>query len=504
MNPHTKTECTKQIVVRLALAAALAGFSATAIRGTGIPACADAVAVTSPAQSLLAVRPVPPLSSRAQRETCFFCTSSGHGFSRAVNAPPANPALAAEATTLDLLPGQDPDAQTTSQQDRQNREQEKRDAEQARLDRQQELYDRGREALDESRYSRAEKSFTELAQLKGKQADAALYWLAYSQNREGKRDTALATIAELKNSYPQSRWRKDAEALEIEMRQNSGRPVNPESQKDEDLKVLALQGIMNNDPTQGIPLVEKYLSSTADPKDKSKALFLLVQSGSPQAQEMLAKIARGQSNPELQRKAVEYLGMTGNANSAKLLAEIYKGTSDTDVKHAVLRAYMMSGNREALANLAKGETDPDLKRDAIRQLGLVGGKAELQSLYQTESSPEIKKEIIQGLFLSGDSARIAQLALSEKNPELRRAAIRNLGLMGGAKDPTLQSIYDKETDRAVKEEVLNAYFIGGNANGLIAVAKSEKDPELKKVAVSKLALMNSKEGNQYLMELLQK
>jgi general L-amino acid transport system substrate-binding protein len=54
------------------------------------------------------------------------------------------------------------------------------------------------------------------------------------------------------------------------------------------------------------------------------------------------------------------------------------------------------------------------------------------------------------------------------------------------------------------EEVLNAYFISGNAKGLIAVAKSEKDPELKKRAVEKLALMNSKEGSDYLMEILNK
>jgi len=78
-----------------------------------------------------------------------------------------------------------------------------------------------------------------------------------------------------------------------------------------------------------------------------------------------------------------------------------------------------------------------------------------------------------------------------------------MGLMGG-RQPELQSIYNKETDRGVKEEVLNAYFIGGNANGLIAIAKSERDPGLKKEAVQKLSLMGSKEANDYLMELLQK
>jgi hypothetical protein len=51
---------------------------------------------------------------------------------------------------------------------------------------------------------------------------------------------------------------------------------------------------------------------------------------------------------------------------------------------------------------------------------------------------------------------------------------------------------------------LNAYFLQGNAKALVAIARTEKDPELRKTAVSKLALMNSKEGTEYLMELLQK
>jgi HEAT repeats len=389
------------------------------------------------------------------------------------------------------------------EQEARDREQEKKDMEQDRIDRMQELYDDGRGFLDEGNYGDASKKFSELVQMAGPQTDAALYWKAYADNKLGKRDNALLAIADLKKRFPQSRWRKDAEALEIEMRQGSSHPVNPDSQSDDDLKILALQGIMNNDPSKGIPMVEKYLGGSANPKDKSKALFLLVQTGSPQAREMLAKIARGQSNPELQRKAVEYLGMSGGKDSGKLLGEIYTSTTDLDVKRAVLRAYMMSGDSDDLAALAKKETNETLKREAIRQLGMMGNQAALQNLYQSEPSVDTKKEILQALFMTGDSARLSELALSEKNPELRKSAIRSLGMMG-AKDPALQTIYAKETDRKVKEEIMNAYFIGGNVSALVAIAKSEKDPELKKIAVSKLSLMNSKEGNDYLIELLQK
>jgi hypothetical protein len=390
-----------------------------------------------------------------------------------------------------------------AEQDKSEADQDKKEAERDRQAMMEDLYNEGRAFLDEGDYGNAGKKFGELAKLAGPQTDAALYWKAYADNKMGKREAALEGIAELKKRFPQSRWKKDAEALEIEMRQSSGQPVNPDSQSNDDLKILALQGIMNNDPAKGIPMVEKYLSGPASPKEKSKALFLLVQSGSPQAQEMLAKIARGQSNPELQRKAVEYLGMTWGKGSGKLLGEVYTSTADPDVKRAVLRSYMIAGDREDLVAVAKKETNEDLKREAIRQLGLIGGRTELLTLFQSENSPETKKEILQALFLSGDSEHLSQIALSEKNPELRKAAIRNLGLLG-AKDPALQTIYAKETDRGVKLQIMDAYFIGGNASGLVAIARSEKDPELKKIAVSKLSLMNSKEGNEYLMELLQK
>jgi len=398
------------------------------------------------------------------------------------------------------------------EQERRDREQEKRDREeeardraQERLDRLQELYDDGREALDEDRYDQAESKFKQLADMNGPQTDAALYWKAYAQNRMGKRDSALATIADLKKRFPQSRWQKDASALEIEVRQSTNNPAHPENQSDDELKMLAIQGLMNSDPERAMPLLEKVLNGSGSPKEKSKALFVMAQSGSQQSREILGRIARGQSNPELQRKAVEYLGIFGGAESRKTLAEVYASSTDASVKHAILRSYMIGGDHERLFAAAKGEKDESLRREAIRQLGLVHGTSELEQLYQTETSSDVRREILQAFFLAGDSTKLLQAAQSEKDPELRRAAIRNLGLVhSNDSGKALQAIYAKETDREVREEVLNAFFLQGNASALVAIARSEKDPELKKTAVQKLSLMHSKEGTDYLMELLQK
>jgi hypothetical protein len=386
-----------------------------------------------------------------------------------------------------------------------DREQEKRDREQEHLERLDELYSEGREALDEDRYDRAAEKFSELASLNGPQTDAAMYWKAYAENKLGKRDSALGTIADLEKKYAQSRWIKDARALKIEVQQSNGQPAHPESQPDEELKMLAITGLMNSDPQRAMPLLEKVLNGPGTPKEKSKALFVLAQNGSAQSREILARIARGESNPDLQRKAVEYLGMFGGQQSRQTLAEIYASTSDPSVKRAIIRSYMISGDKEHLFAAAKSEKDASLRADAIRQLGLVHAPEELRQLYAAETTPEVKKDILQAFFLSGDAKFLAEAAQSEKDPEIRRTAIRNLGLVGSEEaKQALLALYAKETNRENKEAILNALFIQGNAHALVTIARGEKDPELKKIAVSKLALMNSKEGNDYLMEILQK
>src|SRR5213080_1245729 len=391
------------------------------------------------------------------------------------------------------------------EQERREREQEARDREQEKADRLQELYDDGREALDEDRYDKAEAKFDQLAQLKGPQTDAALYWKAYAANKLGQRDLALATLADMKKRFSQSRWLKDASVLELEVKQSSGQQVKPGDQSDEDLKMLAIQGLMNSDAERAMPLLEKVINGSGSPREKSRALFVLAQSGSAQGREIIGRIAKGQSNPELQREAIKYLGLFGGAQSHQIMAEVYATNPDVSVRRAILRAYMLGGDRERLFAAAKSEKDESLRREAIRQLGLVHGVGELEQLYQAETSTDLRREILQAFFLAGESGKLVQAAQGEKDPELRRTAIRNLGLIHSDDSAkALQAIYGRETDRGLKEEVLNAYFLQGNAAALVAIARGEKDAELKKTAVSKLSLMHSKEATDYLMELLQK
>jgi HEAT repeat protein len=402
----------------------------------------------------------------------------------------------------------DTDAEQDAQdraQDAADRAQEAKDRAEERTARLEETYDSGRDALDEDKFERAEEKFDEVARANTAQADAALYWKAYAENKLGKRGAALTTISDLKQRYPQSRWLKDAGALQLEVQQSSGQPTKPEAQSDDELRMLAIQGLMNSDPQRAMPLLEKVLNGNATPKEKSRAMFVMAQNGSPQSREILGRIASGQSNPELQRKAVEYLGIFGGSEARKTLSGVYASSSDEAVKRAVLKSFMIAGDKDDLFAAAKSEKNAALRREAIRQLGLVHGTGELEQLYRSETSSELRRDILQAFFLAGDTQKLVDAAQNEKDPEVRRAAVRNLGLVGGdAAGHALETLYNKEQDHAIRAEVLNALFIQGNAKVLVAVARSEKDPALKKTAVEKLSLMNSKEATDYLMELLQK
>ena len=365
------------------------------------------------------------------------------------------------------------------------------------------LYDRARDLIEQGRFDRAVADLDRLIGLKSSRTDAAMYWKAYSLSKLGQRAEALAALSDLYKQYADSRWIRDAKALEVEVRQASGQAVSPASQDDDELKLMALRGIMQSDPDQALPVLEKMLSGTNSPKVKDRALFVLSQSHSARAREIIGGVARGNANPDLQLRAIRYIGIMGGADNRQILADIYKSSNDPAVKRSILRSFMTANDRERLFAAAKSETDASLRGEAIRQLGVLHASSELQQLYQSETSVELKKSILQAMFVGGDSDRLIELAKNEKDPELRKTAIRNLGLMKRpGTSETLTAIYASDASIDVKKAVINALFLQGNATGLVSLARAEKNVDLKKDIVSKLSNMKSKEATDYLMELL--
>ena len=424
----------------------------------------------------------------------------------------ASPAAAGQDDRVARL-----EAEQANERNDSEREQAARDREQAARDREQAArerergsqgraegaYERAQRSIERGEWARAIDQFRELSNASFPRADAALYWQAYSLDRLNRQAEALTTVAELLKNYPMSRWLNDARALEIAMRQRAGQPVSPDQQNDDDLKLLAIQGLQQMDPAQGVPLLEKILQGTSSPRLKERALFVLAQSGSDRAQQVLASVAKGNSNPDLQRKAIQYLGRHGSPANRQVLADIYGSSADVDIKRQILRSFGMAGDRQRVLAAATSEKTPELRSEAVRALGMMGARDELWQLYQKESSVEVKQQMLQGMMMSGDVAHLTEVANSDANMDLRRRAIQQLGMLGGGRSgDTLVNIYNRQSDPGVKHAAIDGLFFSGNATALVALARKETDRDLKRRIVEKLTLMGTPEARDYMLELL--
>jgi len=220
-------------------------------------------------------------------------------------------------------------------------------------------------------------------------ADAALYWLAYAQGKMGARSEALSTLLQLQKAYPKSKWVADGKTLEVEIRQSAGQVIRPEHVEDEEVKLMAINGLMNSDPERAIPILEGILNGNQPVKLKERALFVLSQSGSQRAFVIVVRTAKS-GPPDLRLRAVRTLGILGGERSRGVLTDIYNSTSDVSVKKSVLKSYMISGDRTRLLALAKGEPNQELRADAVLQLGVIGARNELTELYNSEPSVDVQ------------------------------------------------------------------------------------------------------------------
>jgi HEAT repeat protein len=368
------------------------------------------------------------------------------------------------------------------------------------------LYADGTRAIDENRWPDAVGLFDRVAQMHGEHAEGALYWKAYAENKEGQSANALSTCGELRKSYPKSRWLDECGALEIEIRGKSGQPVSPQAETDENLKLLALNALMQQDQAQAVPILQKILSGNQSDELKSRALFVLAQSQSPQAQALISQIAQGQSGPALQIKAIRMLATQGK-RADDTLASIYQHSTDVQVKRVILQSYLITGDSAKLLEAARQETNPELVKTAIHTLGAMSAGQDLLTMYRATNNAQTKADIINSLIPAGHNgvAPLTEIAQFEQDPELRRKAIRNLGIAGGMSvAPALVATYQKNTDVETKRAAAQALFLANDAQDLVTLARAEKDMEMKKYLVQQLSLMHDQEATKYMLEILNK
>jgi hypothetical protein len=368
------------------------------------------------------------------------------------------------------------------------------------------MYQNGLRAIDDHQYDQALSEFNNVVAHAGVRAEGALYWKAYVLNKLGRAADAQAAIDTLRKTYSGSRWLDDAKALELEVKQSKG-PVSPDSETDEAIKVLALNGLMQSDPEKALPQVENLLKGSHSPSLKRQALYVIAQNNTPQAQQMLEKIARG-GNPDLQVRAIQFMSQRRNPNTPQILLEIYTSTNDPAVKRAVLDTFSSSRDKDRLLQVLKSERDGNLRGSAIRGLGEVDGQPELWQIYQSETTTEGKIAILDVMRRNGNLEKLTEVARSDKEPKIRQKAIEIIATQeSGTASSTLVALYSGEQEEKVKQTIID-HLSGqrSNCKALVDVSKAEKDIKMKLRIVERLSNMTKScpAATEYLTELLNK
>jgi HEAT repeat protein len=187
----------------------------------------------------------------------------------------------------------------------------------------------------------------------------------------------------------------------------------------------------------------------------------------------------------LQREAIRALGIRGGRGQSATLQAIYRN-GDARARRAVLEAFVISGDKAALVAVAKSASEPREARAAIRSLAAIGAVAELRELGQDGKH---SKELMQAFAVAGDLEGLLKIARSDPSPSLRAEAARSIGIVGGDQSrQALRELY-RDSNAEVRKAALDGMMISGDEQGVLALYRAETDTARKRELLRMLSVM---------------
>ncbi|MGH9409511.1 MAG: hypothetical protein ACRD1V_08655 [Vicinamibacterales bacterium] len=332
--------------------------------------------------------------------------------------------------------------------------------------------------------------------------DEAMFWLAESEHELGDQASAIQTIARIEQEFPASRWVRPAQSLRVEIAQRLRRddllwvmaappapaapaapvpamaapaprartlmtprpalpvivsarptptppppsappaPLAPSAAAeffwtarpaapDTDLRIEALGGLLDDHAARVIPLLKEIALDPAQPNEARRALFVLAQSSRPEARQVVVQVAKNGPEP-VQVVAIRELGRLPGPAIGSDLMQVYALTSSPSVKREVVASLGKRADSPALLRIVSNESNLLVRNTAIMTLGRVAPGPELHALY-AKARPESRAAVLSALFNAKDDADLIEIARSEKDPALRRRAREQLEMLATPK-----------------------------------------------------------------------
>ena len=340
----------------------------------------------------------------------------------------------------------------------------------------------GRDLIEDEKWEQAEKHFRNFLRdyPKHKEADAAIYWLAFTQKKQRHFAEVEQLLVKLSNEYPNSNWLDDAKALRLEIAPSVGnvdfmdeviRPARPARAAVQDVRPrpmpapepataptfaevpefpiapiapLAALSPLELSGFDGASIIRQSSRSPMDEKDEIKAIALqsLMQSNPERALPYIADILKNDSkaSPGLKEQAIRLLGQTRGPNSVAMLLDMARSQSDIKLRRSAI--YSLSNVEDdkvfdLLFDLATKSENVEISKAALRALGNIRNPKARQKLFEiarSSNNEDVRVQAVQSLVNRGDESLVDELVKiyqSDKSLKVRKQAIYALSQMVG-------------------------------------------------------------------------
>ncbi len=201
---------------------------------------------------------------------------------------------------------------------------------------------------------------------------------------------------------------------------------------DTDLRILALQNLLDEHSDRVIPLLREIALDGNSPDEARRAVFVLAHSQKSEARSTVVELANRGAVP-VRLAAIRELGRFQDANVSSELLRVYSASTMPQIRRQVVTSLGERADRAALLSIAKAETDPNVRNPAILTLGRIpAARDQLRVLYG-QLPRDSRGAVLTALFTARDEDELIRIATTEKDPLLRQRARAQLRMLATPK-----------------------------------------------------------------------
>ena len=369
-----------------------------------------------------------------------------------------------------------------------------------------------RDLITDGNWAKAQEKFSEYVSSypNEKNIEAALYWLAYTQQKLARYEECRSTIERLLEKYPNSNWKDDARLLLAQMPATTA--TYEALVSDLTTRVMTIppvQGAVAYAPAapvtpltpvavapvpaqglQGEPMVIGFDSLNGSSDDDDPCEFKIV-------------VLQALFQTDLQRgimAATEWL-KPGSAQTVRC-------------KGAALTLLGRHGGKTVtpvILGFARSESDPKLRARAISALGATNEDSVVDALRDFALNSQDQQIVEASLYAlskhTGDRAItvLSDIAISGKMPTVRKMAIMNIATRPS--EPAVDAlfrIYDADQSVEIRKAVILGFANRKSeraVNRLFEIARSSDNIELRKAAITAISQRGGDKAVEFLLNL---